>query len=651
MDGDGNINCDKGHHEIRGCSRSQQLVKDMGLLLNYFDIFATFRENVRQKKPFYHFAIAHSYANLYQQNIGSVLKKDKLQELCDYGNRENAHSLSNDVDKIEGLGELIAKCGKDLKLPGQSRNYGRWKKKPTIGRRTLEKYIKVFKEAIGERRVLQEEMEILEQAANSGIIWDEIKHIEIYTPDQKEYVYDFTVPKNQTFMEDNGVIVHNTLNTFHFAGVASKSNVTRGVPRIEEILSLSENPKNPSVTIKLKKEDETKLEKAQEIKYDLEYTNLRDITEVVSICFDPNLKSTNITDDEKILEEYLEFEKMMKDCGVDSEYAENDKFSKWIIRFELSKEEMLEKNITMDEIHFAIKNSLKNKIHCVYSDFNTDNLIFRIRGINLSNNKKKTLDQSDEIHILKNLQNNILDNIILRGIKKIPKIIIRKVTNELTIKNGNYVKEEKWVLDTVGTNLIDVLAVEGIDSSNTITNDIQEVYRTLGIEAARQAILNELQEAISFDGTYIDDHHLTMLADRITATKKMVSVFRHGINNDDIGPIAKASFEETPEMFLRAARHAELDLMTGVSSNVMVGQEGYFGTGSFQILLNLKSLLSETSKIKEKQLEKQENIDEQLIIDSPDDPCSKDKIIIDSNVDDNSVINSGNIADDYQIDF
>ena len=305
----------------------------------------------------------------------------------------------------------------------------------------------------------------------------------------------------------------------------------------------------------------------------------------------------------------------------------------------------------MDDIHFAIKNSLKNKIHCVYSDFNNDNLIFRIRGINLSNNKKKTLDQGDEIHILKNLQNNILNNIILRGIKKIPKIIIRKVTNELTLKNGNYVKEEKWVLDTVGTNLIDVLAVEEIDSNNTITNDIQEVYRTLGIEAARQAILNELQEAISFDGTYIDDHHLTMLADRITATKKMVSVFRHGINNDDIGPIAKASFEETPEMFLRAARHAELDLMTGVSANVMVGQEGYFGTGSFQILLNLKSLLSETSKIKEKQLEKEENIDEQLIIDSVNDPCSKEKIIIESNIEDDNVINSGNIADDYQIDF
>ncbi len=172
----------------------------------------------------------------------------------------------------------------------------------------------------------------------------------------------------------------------------------------------------------------------------------------------------------------------------------------------------------------------------------------------------------------------------------------------------------------------------------------------MGIEAARQAILNELQEAISFDGTYIDNHHLTMLADRITATKKMVSVFRHGINNDDIGPIAKASFEETPEMFLRAARHGELDLMTGVSANVMVGQEGYFGTGSFQILLNLKELLNATSKMKEKEMEKNENIDGQLIIDSANDPCSKENIIIESNVED-GVVNSGNIPDDYQIDF
>ena len=75
-----------------------------------------------------------------------------------------------------------------------------------------------------------------------------------------------------------------------------------------------------------------------------------------------------------------------------------------------------------------------------------------------------------------------------------------------------------------------------------------------------------------------------------------ISIFRHGINNDDIGPIAKASFEETPEMFLKAARHAELDPMRGVSANVMCGQEGYFGTSSFQVVLDINKITEITSQ-------------------------------------------------------
>ena len=284
---------------------------------------------------------------------------------------------------------------------------------------------------------------------------------------------------------------------------------------------------------------------------------------------------------------------------------------------------------------------------CIYSDFNRDNLIMRIRAVNYNTNKKGTLDSRDEIFMLKNLQNNILNNIVLRGVKKIPKIILRKVSNELTKKDGNYIPEDKWVLDTVGTNFIDILAEDSIDACRTVSNDIQEVYRVLGIEAARQAILNELQEAITFDGTYIDEHHLTMLADRMTATHKMVSVFRHGINNDDIGPIAKASFEETPEMFLRAARHGELDLMTGVSSNVMVGQEGYYGTGSFQVVLNISKVLN----LKEKQMDTDNKIGNQLIVKDINDPCSKTNIAITSNIDGNSTLETGIVPDDYDIDF
>ena len=133
-----------------------------------------------------------------------------------------------------------------------------------------------------------------------------------------------------------------------------------GVPRIEEILSLSENPKKPSICIYLKEEEQEDQERAQELKYMLEYTSLRDVTKSVSICFDPNVNSTLIDEDKEILKRYIEFEKMMKECGMKDNEEESEQ-SKWIIRIKLSRDEMLDRNITMDEIHFAIKNSLKHK--------------------------------------------------------------------------------------------------------------------------------------------------------------------------------------------------------------------------------------------------------------------------------------------------
>ena len=441
-----------------------------------------------------------------------------------------------------------------------------------------------------------------------------------------------------------------TLNTFHFAGVASKSNVTRGVPRIEEILSLSENPKQPSTTIYLKPTEQTQLDRAQEIKYSLEYTSIKDVTKSIAICFDPKPSTTLIVADKTLIEEYMQFNRIMEECGAKTEeLSSGDEYSKWIIRIELSKEEMMDRNVTMDDIHFAINNSLKNQVECVFSDLNADNLVFRIRLVNskaLLASKKKSLDQTDEIYMLKNLQENILNNIILKGVKGIPKIIIRTIKSYMVEKDGNYVPEDIWVLDTVGSNLKEILAIDYIDTERTYSNDIQEVYRTLGIEAARQCIYNELAEAFS-DTTYINYHHMSMLCDRMCATKKMVSIFRHGINNDDIGPIAKASFEETPEMFLKAARHAELDLMTGVSSNIMCGQDGYYGTGSFQVLLNI----DEMNKLGSAMLEEKINIDDMLNIENPNDVCSKQNIVINSSTDYINSNNTGDVDDDYELDF
>ena len=418
-------------------------------------------------------------------------------------------------------------------------------------------------------------------------------------------------------------------------------------PELKKFYLLSENPKKPSVTIHLKENERDNIEKAQELKYTLEYTSLRDVVDSVSICFDPDDMTTLIADDKPLLAEYNEFQKLVEECQEDDfDDTESDAKSKWIIRMELNKEAMLDKHISMDDIHFAVSNSYSADINCVYADMNSDNLIFRIR-LTESNcaSKKKSLDQSDEIYKLKNFQNNLLNNIILRGVKNIPKVLLRKVVNEVVTDDANYMQKDGWVLDTVGTNLRDILTLSSINSNKTTSNDIQETYRTLGLEAARQSIFNELSEAMDHAGVYINYHHLSILCDRMAATCKMVSIFRHGINNDNIGPIAKASFEETPEMFLRAARHAELDPMTGVSANIMCGQEGYFGTGCFQVMLDINKMKGN------KVLEKDIDIQALMSAENTSNPCSLQNIQISNTAEFIGGKDTGVVDDEYDPGF
>jgi DNA-directed RNA polymerase II subunit RPB1 len=439
-----------------------------------------------------------------------------------------------------------------------------------------------------------------------------------------------------------------TLNTFHFAGVASKSNVTRGVPRIEEILSLSASLKNPSLTVYLKPEDETDKDKANTFQYMLEHTKLEEIVKSVEICFDPDDLNTMIDEDKDTMTQYREFENLIKDClgesGSSSSAAEtsNDK-SKWVIRMVMDPETMLEKNITMDDVNFTLNNTYKEEISCVYSDYNADKLVFRVRMNNVLKNaasraqkkaKLNPLDQSDQIYILKNFQDQLLNNIVLRGIKNIDKVILRKVKDNMVEKSGSYVKQDIWVLDTIGTNMLDVLGLDYIDPTRTYSNDVIEIFNVLGMEAARQAIYNELADVIEFDGTYLNYHHMALLCDRMTFTSKMISIFRHGINNDDIGPIAKASFEETPEMFLKAARHAELDMMRGISANVMCGQEGLFGTASFQVVLDQDEMIKLDEQYRYEYENKEELIDKGLFgaIEDDKDACSTKNLTIEDNI-------------------
>jgi DNA-directed RNA polymerase II subunit RPB1 len=445
-----------------------------------------------------------------------------------------------------------------------------------------------------------------------------------------------------------------TLNTFHLAGVATKSNVTRGVPRIEEILRLTRNPDKPSATVFLKPSDRYDKDKAAKLCVMIEHTKLVDVVKSIEICFDPNDRATKIHKDIEIIEQFYQFENLVLECNQGAD-IDNTQHSKWIVRMEIDAEILLDKNITMDDINFAITNSHGSEVSCVFSDMNASNLVFRIRlNSSVFNKGKKkgtpeSLDQSDEIHLLKTFQDNILNNIVLRGVSGIQNVNPRLIKDNVVKEDNKYVRKEMWVLDTTGTNIMDLFMLDFIDYTRTYSNDIREMHNILGIEAARQNILNEFVEVMEASDAYVNYHHLSILCDRMTVKADLVPMFRSGIISDDIGPISKGTYEMHTEMFLDASRHGEFDQMRGVSANVMCGQPGYYGTNAFGLLLDMKAI-EETEDVGVEIENVRENIDANFAeLLEKDDKCKMDKIAVNNNVSNLSALNCGDYDDDYSL--
>ena len=263
----------------------------------------------------------------------------------------------------------------------------------------------------------------------------------------------------------------------------------------------------------------------------------------------------------------------------------------------------------------------------------------------------------------------------MRGINHIENVIARKIQNsvkkvesmpvikkgvfdiikdkDMPIKkdDGKYVKNDIWVLDTTGTNLLEALALDYVDPTRTMSNDIREVFNILGIEAARQMIYMEMMDVMEFSGVYINYHHLGLLCDRMTCNHNMVPIFRSGLLSDDVGPIAKATFEVHTEVMLNAARHGEFDHMRGVSANVMCGQFGNYGTGAFQVVLDMNEMEKldafdvDVSSV-------QESIEKGFEKRGTSGDCSKTDIAIQNNIANISKDKTNNICDDgYNIGF
>ena len=374
-----------------------------------------------------------------------------------------------------------------------------------------------------------------------------------------------------------------TLNTFHLAGVAAKSNVTRGVPRLKELLKVTPNPKAVSLTISLKPEFRGSKEIARQVAQDLELTLLKDITVKTAIYYDPVNSVSVIEDDRDLIKFYKLFESE-EDAQPPSEGAEEPKaWSGWLLRFEMDRERMFRKNISMDDVGYVLRSRFGEALHLIYSDYNSNKLIMRMR---LPELMKSGLD---DLANLKKFQNRILNGIVFRGVPGIKSVTFREDKDVLELDNGVYKQVHQYVLDTDGSNFLQVMNHPYVDASRISSSNVHDIYPVLGIEATRAVLLNEITNL--FEEAGVNNRHLGLLCDVMTRAGRLMPSDRHGINKTDIGPIAKASFEETEKILLNAALFGEMDPVTGVSANIMMGQPIRGGTGFFNVLLDETALL------------------------------------------------------------
>jgi DNA-directed RNA polymerase II subunit RPB1 len=317
----------------------------------------------------------------------------------------------------------------------------------------------------------------------------------------------------------------------------------------------------------------------------LEYTTLGDVTLRTEIHYDPDPRTTIIEDDMEFVEEYF----MMPDDDVNP-----DCMSPWVLRIVLNDELFHNKKLLMDDIATKITDKFDKGVHVIYSDDNAAQLVLRVRIKETPGERQGEGDDvpagSEDDELLRRMQKTILDNLHLRGVPQIKKVYLSQKKKPRWTDKGFEDEPKEWIMETDGSNLAEVLLYPSVDHTRTTCNDVNEMYAVFGVEGVRSSLFFELRAVLSFDGSYVNYRHIACLADCMTYSGQIMAVSRHGINKGESGPLLRASFEETVEVFMTAAAYAQYDILNGVTENVLLGQLARVGTGCVDLLVDYDKL-------------------------------------------------------------
>lgn len=317
-----------------------------------------------------------------------------------------------------------------------------------------------------------------------------------------------------------------TMRTFHYAGVATV-NVTQGLPRIIEIVDARKVPNTPTMKIYLQEGIKATAEDAQKLAASLEVTTTVNIATI----------ETDVAQRRLVLH--------------------------------LNKANMSQKKMTGAEIREKLTRA--TRLHVIANKEKNPTVLTLIPNVHTVEDLDTLAENPPSYTMLLQLEEKIRD-LRLKGIPG-----IERANVQFNDKTGEH------YLATIGSNLSRVNEIEAIDRNRTYTNNIIEIYDQLGIEAARQAIVDELKGTLDGARLEVDDRHLLVVADVMTSEGEVRAIGRHGVSGTKHSILARAAFEVTVNHLLKAGIIGERDNLTGVAENIIVGQPIALGTGSVEL--------------------------------------------------------------------
>ena len=324
-----------------------------------------------------------------------------------------------------------------------------------------------------------------------------------------------------------------TMRTFHYAGVATV-NVTQGLPRVIEIVDARKVPKTPTMLIYL---DEL------------------------------NAKGKPLNTDEKAVRKIaaaLEMTTTLDIAQIDVDVTQRH------ITMKLINKNLRIKQMNGAEVRDKLSRALRLYIQADSED--RPKILTIIPGVTKEEDLASLATDPPTYTALLQLEEKI-KKLRLKGLAGISRANVQGTSRD----TGEY------YISTIGSNLPVVSEFAGVDRSRTYTNNIDEIHKFLGVEAARQAIINEMSDTLEGAGLEVDVRHLLTVADVMTSEGNFRAIGRHGVSGTKHSILARSAFEVTVTHLLQAGVIGERDELSGVTENIIVGQPVSLGTGSVDL--------------------------------------------------------------------